>query len=266
MINTSRADQRRPPSVPRVTAVERAARILQAVADADAPLTAAKIARDLELPRSTALGLCVTLADTGLLERIPSGEFRLGPRLIYLSQRLTHRFDLVDEFQATCAELDVLPAETFLISIRDGQHIVSIGQRPGATVFGVDISIGRRVPAHATAMGKAMLSTLADDELTSLYRGSRTLEKLTDKTIPSYAELLDEINTVRINGYAIDDEETARGLLCIGAPVSLGQGERSNGTAAVAVALVKGGLEDEYRHAAISAVQSLAKTMSERVA
>ncbi|MPZ52517.1 MAG: helix-turn-helix domain-containing protein [Acidimicrobiia bacterium] len=253
------------PSVPTVTAVSRAVRILEAVAAADTPLTAGRIARELSLPRSTTLGLCVTLAETGLLQRDPAGLYHLGRGLMNLSHQYLRKLDVIEEFQNACRELGVLTTETMLVAVRDGRYITSVAKRPGSSVFGLEISVGRPVPAHATAMGKAMLASLTDDELASLYE-DRPFEKLTENTIDNFRTLLDELALVRTDGYAVDDEETTPGLMCVGAPVLMSRPmSEPTAVAAVAVALVKSANNDETVASAAEGVRAVADVVSERL-
>lgn len=253
------------PAVPTVTAVARSAQILEAVASADGPLTAGRLARDLGLPRSTTLGLCVTLAETGLLHRSADGGYRLGRQLIHLAHKYAGNLDVVEEFQTVCRELKALPSQTMLLSVRDGRHITSVAKRPGSGVFGLEISVGRRVPAHATGMGKAMIASLSDEELEALYL-NRPLEGLTENTITQFEALRDEVLRVRTQGYAVDNEETTPGLLCIGASVLTSRPmSTSVAVAAVGVALVKSTVDDESFESAVEGVRLVAAEISARL-
>jgi IclR family transcriptional regulator, KDG regulon repressor len=82
----------------------------------------------------------------------------------------------------------------------------------------VPSSVGRRNPAHCTAVGKALIAYLPDEELEGLMR-RRGLKAHTPKTITTPVLLRRELATIRERGYAIDDEEIEKGLRCIGAPV-----------------------------------------------
>ena len=88
----------------------------------------------------------------------------------------------------------------------------------GSLPLGVTYRIGMRLPAHCTATGKALLSTLPDEQIRALYRGAE-LGKLTTHSHSTLTGLLADLNTTRLRGYAIDNEETREGMCCFGAPV-----------------------------------------------
>jgi IclR family acetate operon transcriptional repressor len=84
--------------------------------------------------------------------------------------------------------------------------------------------VGTRHPAHCSSLGKVILAFSEPGEIDKFLAG-RTLEGFTRNTITSPALFVHQIETVRRNGYAIDDEEREEGLRCIGAPVRSNSGE-----------------------------------------
>ena len=84
--------------------------------------------------------------------------------------------------------------------------------------IGIQSQIGTRHPTHCTALGKVLLSELADDEVVSLLE-PLGLPGLTEHTLTSLGALLAELRHVRQRGYAIDNEERAYGIKCIAAPI-----------------------------------------------
>lgn len=250
-------------SAPPVTALVRADRILEAVALAEIPPTAAVLARTLRLPKSTTLGLCATLTELGLLDRGSNGTFTLGRRMFALSRRFAERLDLTQQFVAVTRELEMPEESTVTLGLRDGRHTVTIAERPGLSIFGY--RIGRRSPAHATAMGKAMLSLISEEDLQILYRGV-DFEILTQKTVESLERLLAELSEVRAQGYAIDEEETAPGMVCIGAPITIPSGHLGSvSVGAVALSFRKETATKPYRDKAIEYIQQFAANVSERI-
>jgi IclR family KDG regulon transcriptional repressor len=77
---------------------------------------------------------------------------------------------------------------------------------------------GARLPAHTSAIGKALLASLDPDEARRRLEEAN-LAKLTDHTITEVPELMDELERVRSRGYSVDDEEFAIGLRCIAMPI-----------------------------------------------
>ena len=219
-----------------VPSVLRAGRILDALASGPSRATLASLSLGLGIPRSSTLALCNSLVGIGLLARDVDGLYRLGPHTLELSRAFLGQTDFHSEFQRAVPELGVLPEQTLVCAVLRGRDVVYIGRRPGTSPLGVSYEIGMRLPAHCTATGLAMLSTLPESRLGELYAGAE-FERLTDRSIGSVEDLRERLRTVRERGYAVDDGETVRGMICIGAPVSDDAGET---VGAVAVSMPKG--------------------------
>lgn len=245
-----------------VPAVARAARLLEVLAEAKAPQTATAIAVRLGLPKSTAHGLCMTLAQAGLVERFENGGFHLGIRVVDLAHAYLSRTDLSSEFARIVEALRPLPEESVVLSVLDGADVVYVACRNGARPFGFHFQIGMRLPAHCTATGKAMLATLADDRLAGLFQHG-PMPRLTDQSITEPAPLRANLATSRAQGYAVDNEETRLGMVCVGAPV-FGASEMQ-AIAAVGVSLPKLAFDGEQRSIAIDTVRQLAARLSRRM-
>jgi IclR family transcriptional regulator, blcABC operon repressor len=242
-----------------VPSVLRAVRILDTLAAEPASISLASLSRRLELPRSSTLALCNTLVATELLVRNPDGTYKMGPHVLELGRALLGQTDIHSEFERVLAELNVLPEHTIVCAVLRGHDAVYIGRRRGNHPVGVSYEIGIRLPAHCTASGLAMLSSLPDEQLTARYSEPDALATLTVHSISSLPELLDRVAEVRSRGYAIDDEETALGMLCIGAAVSDGSGAA---VGAVAASMAKAALQMRELPSIATDVQELASQIS----
>jgi DNA-binding IclR family transcriptional regulator len=220
-----------------VPSVLRAGRILDTLAAGPPTATLASLSRQLGYPRSSTLALCNSLVAIGLLLRDSNGAYRLGPHTLELSRAFLGETDLLSEFRRVLAEASFLPAQTLVCAVLRGRDVVYVGNRPGASPLGVRYEIGLHLPAHCTASGLAMLSTLDEAELDELYGDVAELERLTPKSLADLDALRARLVVVRKRGYALDDEETALGMICIGAAVRDDAGET---VGAVAVSMPKG--------------------------
>lgn len=215
-----------------VPSVLRAGRILDFLASGPPRATLASLSRGLGIPRSSTLALCNSLVEVGLLARDGDGFYRLGPHTLELSRAFLSQTDIHSEFQRVVSELGLLPEQTLVCAVLRDRDVVYIGSRAGTRPLGVSYEIGMRLPAHCTATGLAMLSAMPEEGVEELYAGVE-LERLTERSIASVEELRERLAGVRERGYAVDNGETAPGMVCIGAPV-----RDSAGTAgAVAVSL-----------------------------
>ena len=122
----------------------------------------------------------------------------------------------------------------------------------------MNFRVGGRFPAACTSSGKAMLAALSDATVRERV-GAGPLPRLTRHALPSVAALLRQLDTVRRQGYAVDDEETAEGMQCFGAAI---RGARDDVRAAVAVSVIKAGLAPRRRAALVEAIGRLAAAVS----
>ena len=259
MANSPPSSETRKRTVP---AVARAARLLDVLAAAADPMRLAVLAKALELPRSTVHGLCATLVDAGLVTRFQDGTYHLGVRIMDLAHAYLARTDLTVEFAKILSSEAPIPEELVVLSVLDGADIVYVACRNGSRPFGFNFRFGMRLPANCAASGKALLSTLPEERIIEFAR-ARMFYTLTRRSVARAAPLLKQLAEVRRNGYAIDDEETRQGMVCIGAPVfgsSVGEA-----VAAVAVSMPKAALDARHKALAIRTVKHLAATMSQRL-
>lgn len=220
------------------------------------------LADSLGLAKSTVHGLCGTLVESGLVTRFEDGTYHLGIRIMDLAHAYLSRTDLTSEFVKVLDSETLLPEESIVMSVLDEADIVYVAARNGGRPFGFNFRIGMRLPAHCTASGKVHLSALPPGHIESMAEQD-AFRALTPRTITDAGSLLEQLTEVREQGYAIDDEETRLGMVCIGAPVfASGQVEP---IAAVAVSLPKEGLEQSVKADAIETVVGLGRTLSQRL-
>jgi len=245
-----------------VPAVARAARLLDTLAATRQSLSVSALAKTLALPKSTVHGLCVTLAQAGLMERLDNGTYQLGTRVMDLANAYLAHTDPVAEFQAIIKAQTPMPDESIVLSVLDGPDIVYVGCRNGTHAFGFNFRIGMRLPANCTASGKALLSSRSAQHVVDLAR-ARAFYPLTRKSITNVDRLLEQLRQAAARGYALDDEETRQGMLCIGAPIF--SAASSEAVAAVGVSLSKAALNAKHKAQAIETVKKLASDISHRL-
>jgi DNA-binding IclR family transcriptional regulator len=201
-----------------VPSVTRALTLLDRLAERREPMSLARLATDLQLPKSSVHGLCNTLVSFGYLRRESDGGFQLGPRVMNLAEAFVAGTSVAQEFKAMWADATTLPEETIILSILDGTDVVYVATRDGARPLGLAFNVGMRLPAHLAASGKAMLAWLEPDEVRRLFPAGR-LARMTRRGPADVDELIDELAAVRRRGYSLDDETVREGVYCMGAPV-----------------------------------------------
>lgn len=249
-----------PQHAPRlVPAVERATRVLDALAAARRPCTPAELARALQLPRSSLHGLLATLQTLELVRRTDDG-FAVGARPLRWADAYGAPADMLQAFESRAAQSAALGAETVMLAKLEGADVVYLACRPGSRALAVNYRVGGRFPAAFTSSGKAMLSTL-DDAAVRERLGTRWPARMTRYSVGSMAALLRQLQGVRRHGHSTDDEETAEGMQCFGAPIFDARGPQAH--VAVAVSVIKAGLSARRRTELIAGVRELAAALSD---
>lgn len=207
-----------------VRAVERALQILGSFDDEHPERGISEIAQSVGLHKATTHRIVTTLLSFGYLERAQDGQkYRLGLRLADLGFKVVRRMDLRREALPSMNELSRRLDETCDLSIYDRGAAFYLEVVPGNHTLTIAAAVGRSLPIHCTASGKVLLAHLAPAELDTVL--SRPLAGYTDRTIIRPAELRKQLETVRAQGYAVDDEEFEVGIRAVSAPIRDREGE-----------------------------------------
>src|SRR3982074_783259 len=191
-----------------IQSVDRAARILRALAAGSGRLGVSELSDRLGLAKGTVHGLLRTLHDHGLVEQdSDSDKYQLGPQLLQLSNRY---LDL-NELRATGA------GEAVRVGVPHGNGVLVVHHvfRPDTSLQ--ILEVGAVLPMHATALGKAVLAYLAEPERKDVLDAG--LPKLTGRTVSTLPALERELDAVRERGYAVEREEAVLGEVGVAAPI-----------------------------------------------
>ncbi len=206
-----------------VRAVERALQILGCFDDENPERGISEIAQAVELHKATAHRIVTTLVNYGFLERAAEGQgYRLGLELTNLGFKVIRRMDLRREAIPIMKQLVQQWGETCDLSIFDQDQVFYIEVFRGSYALTIAAAVGQRLPAHCTASGKLFLAQLPSKELVCFLQHSLTT--YTDKTITSPDVLRNQLEVIRSQGYAVDDEEMEVGVYAISAPICDRQG------------------------------------------
>ena len=202
-----------------IQAVRRAARLLQAIASASSPPTAAELARMLDLNVSTCYHLLNTLEVEALVARGDDARYILGPQLLFLAGRLSEGALELTQLIGELEELNSRSHETSYLVAWHGDHISVLAARIGhePVVVG-DIQLGYREHAHAKASGKAILAFSSKEEVDRYLRDHPT-PALTPRTVVDPAVLRAQLEEIRSRGFAEEIEEYAIGVACLASPI-----------------------------------------------
>jgi len=244
-----------------VPSVSRALALLERLALEREPMSLARLASDLELPKSSVHGLCSTLVSFGYLRRQSDGAFLIGPRVMGLAEAFVSGTDVAQEFNALWADRRSAPEETIVLSVLSGGEALYVAVRNSPRPLGLAFNVGMRLPAHLSGSGKAMLAQLPADEVVRRLAGNLRV-RLTHKGPRNLEALNKELALTRRRGYSIDDECVREGVYSFGAPVFDAAGGVA---AAVSVCINKAllGADRGARHR--EAAIDVARALTERI-
>ncbi|MGM9471364.1 IclR family transcriptional regulator [Pseudarthrobacter sp. YS3] len=204
---------------PTVKSADRALTVVEFVAGkGSASFT--EILEGLGLPRSSAHGLLNTLCAAGWLDHNSANkQYSLGLRAWQVGQLYTGHQTLANVAKPVMDRLSASLGETVQLALLDGVEnvYIAISQAPGGMRLGS--SVGMRLLAHATGIGKALLSMLEPDESRRRLE-SVALPRLTEKTVTEVEDLTALVAAAKTNGFALDDEEYLDGCRCVAVPLT----------------------------------------------
>jgi IclR family pca regulon transcriptional regulator len=182
----------------------------------------ADIADSLGMSRSTTHRYVITLVALGYLEQDASRKYRLGLHVTDLGMSALNSTSLREHAQPYLDELRRRTGYTINVAALDGPEIVYIArsrsQRRAQQRIDLGLALGSRLPVYCTSMGKLLLAYLPDRERRELLSEIR-LERRTPNTITSRRLLQIELERIREDGFAVNDEELTPGLHSIAAPI-----------------------------------------------
>jgi IclR family transcriptional regulator, pca regulon regulatory protein len=207
----------------RIEAVERAFLLLEQFSHTHPTLTVSQAAQAVGTSRPTARRILLTLVGMGLAES-DGTAYRLTPRVLRLgyaylsSQPFWEHLDkpiraLADQLNESCSAATL-----------DGGEAVCVARAPGRRSMSEGVSIGSRIPAYATAIGRILLAGLNDEQLDAFFAG-RTFEKFTPRTVTEPERLRRVITRARSDGFAVTDGEWEEGVRSGAVPIHDGRGQ-----------------------------------------
>jgi IclR family transcriptional regulator, acetate operon repressor len=196
------------PNTSGTQSIDRAAQLLIAVADSDAPIGVGELAEATDLPKSTVSRLVAALERHALVQRDSlRGPLRPGPVMMRLARRGVGDRDLTELSADALRRLADASAETINLAVPTPLGVEHLSQVDSGHFIGSTNWIGRRVPHETTAVGKVFLAFGAV------------------RVVRAHAGLVPELEAVRVRGYATAIGELEPGLAAMAAPVRAGAGD-----------------------------------------
>jgi DNA-binding IclR family transcriptional regulator len=224
-----------------------------------------EVARALGLPEPITSESMSSLAEQRLLSRTVKGRYRVGWRLFELSQTLLDTTEFRVEARRVMEELVRHWRETVHLAVLDGVQAVYIEKLQPTPAMKIKISrTGARLPAHCSGVGKVLLAHCEWEYVAELLK-DQGLPALTGNTITNFDVLAEELERVREQGYAYDEEETSVGLCCVAAPI-YGSGGKVVASISLSVPAYRlHPKKDEYTAAILDAADRISENAGARL-
>jgi len=200
-----------------VQSLERGLSVLRCFSAEHPSLTLSEVARLTGLTRATARRLLLTFERLGYM-RNDGRLFELTPLVLDLGYAYISSCKLPDLVQPDMEALSERCNESVSASVLDGHEIVYIARVPTKRIMTIALSLGSRLPAAITSMGRVLLADLPDDELHARLV-AMPVEKRAEHTETDPARLLGLIRQVRAQGWALVDQELEDGVRSVAAPL-----------------------------------------------
>lgn len=242
-----------------VPAIRRTHDILRVLAGRGTPVKAAELAQTCQLAKSTLYLLLDCLEQRRWIER-KDGGYIVGIELMSLGTAYLRHDGVTAAFHAAASEFVARCNEVVQLAVLEGFDVVYLAREDARRPVRLVSEPGMRLPAHACALGKALLASLSPDELAA--RLPAQLPRVTDRTLATPDALYRELDQVRQTGLGQDCEEIAAGLVCYAAYVGVTPlGKR----VAVSTSIPTDRLDDDHRRDVMAGIRDVARHIARRV-
>lgn len=215
-----------------IQSILKASSVLNYIAHHNGDAKLADISNDLDINKSTLHGILQSLVHCGLLSQDPDTTlYSLGLKTYELGKIYEKSFSLTDVARPIMHILNEEFGENVHLSIESSYEVLYIDCIQSKHAVRTASSVGGIDPLYSTSAGKIILA-YADADYIAAYLKQCDFKALTPNTITNADDLIRQVDTARIHGYAIDNEEVEIGLRCISVPI-LGAGEKLQGVISV---------------------------------
>ncbi len=248
--------------MPIIQSVQRSLQILDLFDEQKIELKITDISERLGLHKSTVHSLLKTLQQSNYIEQNPeNGKYRLGMKLVERGNLVIGTMDIRKVAKKYLLEIATKTGQTSHIGILDGNAGMYIDKEEGELAIIRYSRIGRRIPLHSTAIGKVLLAYQKPEKTQQLLEGYEYAQ-LTDYTVQNEAELLEELERVRQQEFAVDNQENEQGVRCIAVPI---KNEQNQVLAALSLSTLISRVNDEQLHEYIQLLKQLGQELSQQM-
>jgi IclR family KDG regulon transcriptional repressor len=259
--------QRKPTNL--IQTVERVAAILQALSHSAQGTSLGTLSAKVGLSKGTTHRILSSLMYFDFVRQdAGSRDYALGFKLVELGSCLLEQIDLRKEALPLLRDLSQRTNETVYLVVLDRTEVVyleKVESDDDSIVLRATSKVGQRNAANSCAVGKVLLAERPEQELDPLIREMPFVRK-TENTITDPVQLKEHLKMVRGRGYAVDDEESERGIRCVAAPI---RDERGRAVAAISVSgpairVTRGRIQETLRDGVVRTALAISKKIGFR--
>jgi IclR family pca regulon transcriptional regulator len=206
-----------------MTSLARGLAVIQAFSPQRRMLTISQISQRTGIPRAAVRRCLHTLGKLGFVSAEEGRNFSLRPRILALGHAYLASAPLANAAQPVLRHISNTLNESSSVAILDGDEILYIARAFTSRIMTIDLHVGSRLPAYCTSMGRVLLCHMPSSELDA-YLGRAKLIQHTPRTIFSRDGIREALESVRRNGYAVNDQELEIGLRSIAVPIAAPDG------------------------------------------
>lgn len=182
------------------------------------PMTVSEAARKSSQNRSATHRFLATLRDINYVRQDDQGRYVATLKLFGLGSRVSNQMEIRSFVNPVMAELAKIYDETVNLGCLDEGEIIVLDRIASKEPLKYDLPVGFRGPAYAAAMGKAILA-FSGDQFLEGYLSRIELAGRTPHTLTSRESFIAELEKIRRQGYAVDNEEWTQGIRCLAMPI-----------------------------------------------
>lgn len=242
-----------------VQSLDRAFLLLDIVSRSSEGITLAEVVARSGLHKSTVYRLLAALSELGYIRKEEGGRYRMTLKLFRIAGRVVDDLDLVKVAQPFLDRLNAETTEAVHLVVPEGSDIVYVRKVEGSgSSIRMFSRIGTRRAMYCTGMGKSLMARMSNEQVTALWARSE-IRAYTPHTITDLKTFLEELEEIRRQGYAVDNEENELGVRCVAACVV---DHRGVGVGALSVSAPLTRMDDERVRQIAVRVRAAARELS----
>lgn len=198
--------------------IHRALRVLEVLVASAPDEALGRLAKKAELSSPTTYRILQALVADGYAMALEGGRYRPGPKILALAGQVMTSMDYSVAARTALLKLQEFTPETVHFGVLSGSHAQYADKIEGRRPYRLASVLGMTLALHSTSIGKVILAFLGEEHARRLL-DAEELVAHTPRTITNIDQLMQELQSVRKQGFSIDDEEDREGIRCLAAPV-----------------------------------------------